>query len=135
MKPIKKRARQLLDEIRVTAERLALLTSGLSVMDDISVLADQVLAQLDSLAEELAGLKKAEFSVALHHSSAFAALIELADVDAISLLEERLYVAKQSPEDIVLHELLQQLVEKIEAGYAAMLSAIQQLMALMEEQD
>lgn len=134
MTSIKKRGKQLLAEIQESANQLVLLTGELSLFKEIHDLAQSIQVAVGTLNEELAGLKKTEFTATLVNSKALAVLDELVDDDAISALEQRLFAAQPDQENSEVGEFLQQLLGKIETRYMQLLESIQQLTAMPEEE-
>lgn len=134
MTSIKKRGKRLLAEIQESANQLALLTSDLSMLKEIYALAREVQESVDRLNNELAGLKKAEFSAKLANSKTLAVLDELVDNDAMSALEQRLFEAQPDMENSEAGLFLQQVLAKIETLHAPLLESIQQLTALPDEE-
>jgi len=134
MTSIKKRGKRLLAEIQESANQLALLTSDLSMLKEIYALAREVQESIDRLNNELAGLKKAEFSAKLANSKTLAVLDELVDNDAMSALEQRLFEVQPDMENSEAGLFLQQILAKIETLYTPLLESIQQLTALPDEE-
>lgn len=135
MASIKKRGKHLLAEIQASADQLVFLTSDLSLLADIWELATNLQSTVTGLQTDLSGLKKNEFGPALANSEALAILEELADSDAISTLEHRLFAAQADQDQNAIGEFLQQMLEKIEKRYVRLLNSIQQLTALTDGED
>lgn len=134
MSSIKKRGKQLMTDIQESATQLALVTGDLSLLKEIYDLARGAQASMDRLNNELAGLKKAEFRDRLANSNTLAELEELADNDAISTLEQRLFSVQPDMENSEAGLFLQQILAKIETLYTPLLESIQQLTALPDEE-
>lgn len=134
MTSIKKRGKRLLVEIQEAAHQLALLSCDLSLLKEIFDVAQSAQAAAASLNTELAGLKKTEFCAKLASSETLSVLDELVDNDAISALEQRLFAARPDMENSEIGDFLQQLLEKIEKRYVALVESIQQLTALPDEE-
>jgi len=130
----KKRGKRLLADIQVSAKQLVLLTSELTLLEEVHELARNIETAVEALKQELAGLKKAEFSAALASSQILAVLDELVDGDAISALEQRLFAVQTEMESSEVGRFFQQLLEKIERLYLPLLASIQQLTALPDQE-
>lgn len=133
MKSLKKRGKRLLTDIKESAERIALISSDLDLLKDLHQMANEIAEHIDNLSRELSGLSKAEFAETLANAESLPALEEIVDIDAISLLEEKLFAAQADLENSEIGVFLQQLLEKVEKLHTPMLEAIQQLTALPEE--
>lgn len=130
----KKRGKQLLQEINQLAAQLAILTAELSLLDDMHRLALDIGDNVEQLTQQLDGLKKAEFCEVLAGSEVLLSLDEIVDIDAISLLEERLLAVQPEDGEGELSLFLQQLMDKLEKHYVAMITAIQALCALPDDE-
>ena len=86
-----------------------------------------------TLAEQVSAADKSEAGLVLVQSPELARLADFADLDAISLLEERMFAVQADLEQGEIGRFLQQVLEKSEKLYAALLQSIQQLLALAEE--
>lgn len=131
MKTTKKRGKRLLADIAGQAGELAVLTEGLSLLSDLHVLARRVLELANALAMQTEELKKKHYLSALISSEAFGELAEIADTDAVSQLEDRLFAANPDSE-LASDCFFQELLEKIDARFARLTDAIQDLLHLAE---
>ncbi|MCQ8118942.1 hypothetical protein [Methylomonas rosea] len=130
MTSLKKQSKRLLSDIQKSANQLALLASDLTLLEDTHEWARSLEKNIETLNQQLAGLKKAEFNATLADSEILEVLDELIDSDPISALEQRLFAAQADQESGVVGEFFQQLLDKIEKLYTPLLSAIQQLTAM-----
>lgn len=133
MTSLKKQSKRLLGDIQKSANQLALLTSDLTLLEDTHEWARSLEKNIETLNQQLAGLKKAEFNATLADSEILEILDELIDSDPISALEQRLLAAQADQESGVVGEFFQQLLDKIEKLYTPLLSAIQQLTAMQDK--
>ncbi|OAH96714.1 hypothetical protein [Methylomonas methanica] len=133
MTSLKKQSKRLLSDIQKSANQLALLTSDLTLLEDTHEWARSLEKNIETLNQQLAGLKKAEFNATLADSEILEILDELIDSDPISALEQRLFAAQADQESGVVGEFFQQLLDKIEKLYTPLLSAIQQLTAMQDK--
>ncbi|OAI15555.1 hypothetical protein A1507_14110 [Methylomonas koyamae] len=133
MKSIKKRSKRLLAEIEAAAGRLVALSADLGLFQGLCETAGQIGACAVALAEQVSAADKSEAALVLVQSPELARLADFADLDAISLLEERMFAAQADLEQGEVGRFLQQVLEKSEKLYAALLQSIQQLLELAEE--
>lgn len=133
MTSLKKQSKRLLSDIQKSANQLALLASDLTLLEDTREWARSLEKNIETLNQQLAGLKKAEFNATLADSEILEILDELIDSDPISALEQRLFAAQADQESGVVGEFFQQLLDKIEKLYTPLLSAIQQLTAMQDK--
>jgi hypothetical protein len=133
MKSIKKRFKLLLNDIAASAEQLAVISADLTLLSEIQEVAVKVLRGCATLVLVSSALKKDDFLLGICDSQALAEMEELTDIDAISVLEERLFSAVNNQDDQGAGEFLQQFLEKVDKCYTQMLTDIQQLMALLDE--
>jgi hypothetical protein len=134
MKSIKKRFKQLLAEIEQSANELAVLSADLELLSDIHQTAIQVSNACEALRLKVSELKKADFRESIFDAEALSELDEIADTDAISALEDRLFAAQANHADSGIGEFLQQLLNKIDKCYTKMVENIRQLCALPDEE-
>jgi len=135
MKSIKKRFKLLLSDIVESAQQLAVISADLALLSEIQQLAAKVLRADATLSLLTSSLKKDDFVMGISDSQALAELEELIDIDAISTLEERLFSALNNQEDHGVGEFLQQFLDKVDKNYTKMIGDIQQLTALLEDED
>ena len=135
MKSIKKRFKLFVSEIVESANQLAVISADLALLSEIQELAAKVLRANATLSLLGSALKKDDFVLGIADSQALAELEELIDIDAVSSLEERLFAALNNQDDQGVGEFLQQFLEKIDKSYTKMLTDIQQLTALLDEED
>ncbi|NJA04326.1 hypothetical protein HC024_01015 [Methylococcaceae bacterium WWC4] len=131
MKTTKKRGKQLLRDIEGQAGELAMLTDGLSLLSELHTLARRVVELVNTLTVQTEDLKKKHYLSALISSEALGELTEIADTDAASQLEDRLFAANaDSP--VASDRFFQELLEKIDARFARLTDAIQDLLHLAQ---
>jgi hypothetical protein len=135
MKSIKKRFKLLLSDIVVSANQLAVISADLTLLSEIQQLAAKVLRADATLSLLISALKKDDFVIGVADSQALAELEEMIDVDAVSSLEERLFAALNNQDDHGVGEFLQQFLGKIDKTYTKMLTDIQLLTALLDQQE
>ncbi|WP_026602344.1 hypothetical protein [Methylomonas sp. 11b] len=133
MASLKKQSKRLLKDIQDSANHLARLTSDLTLLADTHELALSLKTNIETLNQQLAGLKKAEFNATLAESEILEILDELIDSDPISTLEQRLFAVHADQESDEVGEFFQQLLDKIEKLYSPLLSSIQQLTAMQDK--
>ncbi|WP_020484557.1 hypothetical protein [Methylomonas sp. MK1] len=133
MASLKKQSKRLLNDIQDSANHLARLTSDLTLLADTHELALSLKTNIETLNQQLAGLKKAEFNATLAESEILEILDELIDSDPISTLEQRLFAVHADQESNEVGEFFQQLLDKIEKLYSPLLSSIQQLTAMQDK--
>ncbi|MGR8930675.1 MAG: hypothetical protein ACU836_08535 [Gammaproteobacteria bacterium] len=132
MKTTKKRFKGLLADVQQSASELRLLSSQLTILDDARQVADRVLVLCEALGLRASELHRTGFAEQMLEDQRLCELDEIADVDLISVLERRM--SKLSSHDRGEGELvvfMGQLLDKLEAGYAAMVENIQQLTAVL----
>ncbi len=134
MKSIKKRFKEILVAIKSSASELALLSEGLTLLSEIQQIAGKVLSAEAELSLQIAELKKAEFREGIADSEALSVLEEIIDNDVISALEESFFAELDNHADSGIGEFLQQLLEKIGKCHAGMITNIQNLFALLEDE-
>ena len=135
MNSSKKHFKQVLADIVVSANQLTILSADIGLLSEIHQLAAKVLRAESRLRLLVSALRKDDLVVGVSDSQAFAELEEMIDNDAISTLEERLFSALNNQEDHGVGEFLQQFLEKIDKNYTKMIGDIQQLTALLEEDE
>lgn len=134
MKSIKKRFKSLLAEIELVAGELELMSSDLLLLDDVRQIADKILSACETLRLQAAELKKADFSEGIAGAEALSQLEEIADIDAVSLLEDRFFAELKNQADSNIGVFLQQWLDKIDERYTKLVELIQQLTALPDEE-
>lgn len=134
MKSIKKRFKEILIAINSSATELARISEGLTLLSDLKQIAEKVLSAEAALNSQIIDLKKAEFREGIADSEALSVLEEIVDNDVISTLEERFFAELNNHADNGIGEFLQQLLEKIDNRHAQMLSKIQSLLALLDDE-
>lgn len=134
MKSIKKRFKQLLAEIEQSASELAVLSADLELLSGIHQTANQVSSACEALRLSVSELKKADFREGIADAEALSQLDEIADTDAISMLEDRLFAARGNHTDSGIGEFLQQMLDKIDQCHTKMVENIQQLSALLDDE-
>ncbi len=135
MKSIKKRSKRLLAAIATTADRLAVISADLELLQELFETANQIGDCAATIAKQISAAHKTEAAATLAQSPELARLADFADLDATSLLEERIFAAQANLEDGDIGRFFQQLLEKSEKLYAALAENIQHLLALAEEAD
>ncbi len=133
MTSIKKRSKRLLAEIQTTADRWAVLCADLDLLQGLFETASQIGDCAVKIAEQISAAHKTEAAATLTQSPDLARLADFADLDAISLLEERIFSAQANLEECEIGIFFQQLLEKSEKLYATLAGYIQQLLALAED--
>lgn len=134
MKSIKKRFKQLLAEIDRSAQTLLVLSADLDLFSEIHQTGERIAEACAALSEQASNLKKVEFRDGIAGAEALSQLEEFVDTDAISALEDRLFAALENQAEDSIGEFLQQLLEKFDRHYSAMVENIQQLSALLDEE-
>jgi hypothetical protein len=134
MKSIKKHFKQLLAEIEVAAMDLKQFSTGLTLLQGLQDFAECALSLQRILTSEAAAFKKENLLVGIADSPAMADLYELTDTDIISSLEEQFFAALNNHADSDIGVFLQQLLAKIEQSHSELISKIQALNALLEEE-
>lgn len=135
MKSIKKRSKRLLADIKAAADRLAVMSADLELLQGLFETVVQIGDCAVKIAEQISAAHKTEAAATLAQSPELARLADFADLDAISLLEERIFAAQADLEEGESGRFFQQLLEKSEKLYAALAENIQQLLALAEQAD
>ncbi|MCQ8182786.1 hypothetical protein NP603_16810 [Methylomonas sp. SURF-1] len=135
MKSIKKRSKRLLADIKTAADRLAFLSADLELLQGLFETASQISDCAVTIAERISDAHKTEAASVLAQSPELARLGDFADLDAISLLEERLFTAQANLAEGEAGRFFQQLLEKSETLYAGLSESVQQLLALAEDAD
>lgn len=133
MKSIKKRSKRLLADIQTTADRLAVLCADLDLLQSLFETASQIGDCAVKITEQISAAHKTEAAATLTQSPELARLADFVDMDAISLLEERIFAAQSNLEEGDIGVFFQQLLEKSEKFYATLTGNIQQLLTLAEE--
>lgn len=135
MKSIKKRSKRLLADIKTAADRLAFLSADLELLQGLFETASQISNCAVTITERISDAHKTEAASVLAQSPELARLGDFADLDAISLLEERLFTAQANLAEGEAGRFFQQLLEKSETLYAGLSESVQQLLALAEDAD
>lgn len=135
MKSCKKRFKTLLNDIEQTAAELLLLSTQLTLLEDMNTLASRVLRLCKVLRARESMLKKKSFISKMLVDEAVMELDAMVDLDLISQLEDRFSVTFAESAESRASEMMQQLLEKLEKRYADMLESIQQLTGLLAEAD
>jgi len=133
VKSVKKRFKLSLTAVEQSAARLGLLSEQLGLLDDAEQLARKVLNICVILRARASELHKIDFAERMRQEVAIAELDELADGDLIGVLEKRF--SEVCPEEVALQKFMGQLLDKLEACYAAMIENIQRLLAVLAQAD
>lgn len=131
MKSSKKHFKIVLADIEQAARELLLLSTQLTLLEEMKAEASKVLQLCKVLRSRAALLKKKNFIEMMSVDEAVIELDAMADLDLISQLEERLSVAFAGSAESQASEMVQQLLEKMEKRYTDMLDSIQQLTGLL----
>ena len=131
MKSTKKRFKLLLASIEQSASDLMLLSTDITLLEDVRVMADKALRACRSLRRRAGELRKKDFVEQILLEDALLQLDELVDQDLISKIEERFSLALPGPDSSPLVGILHQLLDKLEKHCADMNESIQQLGALL----
>lgn len=135
MKSCKKRFKTLLNDIEQTAAELLLLSTQLTLLEDMNALASRVIRLCKVLRARESMLKKKNFISKMLVDETVIELDAMVDLDMISQLEERFSMALADSSESQASEMMQQLLEKLEKRYADMLATIQRLTEMLAEVD
>lgn len=132
MKSVRKRFKAQLKNLQASATHLRWLCRDIDVLQDALPTLDGVLQVCNELRDRTTEVDKAFFASEMMEEDALEVLVALLDLDLVSLVEQRCFQAIPNPETAVA-TLLQQLLNKLEIHYGAMLEEIRELMVLLEE--
>jgi hypothetical protein len=118
-----------LQEIKVAANALVLLTVDLSLLAVVSQMALKVLQLVNTLSEKANGLSEDGFLALMGGSEEVVLLDEIVDMDTINELEAIILNEIEELQCPVIDEFFSQLIEKIEIRYCGLVEAIHQLNA------
>lgn len=133
MKSVKKRFKLQLEKLHASATDLLWLSQDISVLQDAEPILQSLLQACSTLRSRATEIDKVVFTSEMMEEEAVEVLTSLMDLDLVSLVEQRCFqtIPKQDP---VVATLLQQLLNKVESRYGAMLEDIRVLMMLLEEE-
>jgi hypothetical protein len=127
MKSVKKIGKQRLQKIHQNCYVLLWACEDIELLEPIKLPLGIMLEACNTLLQQSKSLDKSEFAETTLHSGALQILNEIAELDLISLIEERLFTAQSPDGNAPTNLFFQQLLNKLEKLHQELLDNIQQL--------
>lgn len=133
MKSIKKRCKAVLTEIQQIADELILLSEDIEHLGDMQAFAKNIHRACKELKQQISNLSKKDLAAGLANTPVLQILEDASDRDLISSVEEAFFAHTEDNADKAEHVLFQQLLTKLEQRHALLLTKIQYLQAILEQ--